>query len=258
MKKFILLLLLCSKMTLHAQDIIVKSDQTEIKVKVNEITETAIKYKKWDNMDGPLYNIAKTEVFMIIYANGKRENFTQQPVTVTNANSQYRSPQPALKTTSVTIAPASKPNIDTVIDYKTIRVKYAPIHFDYWFDSPPTTLGMSSQLRIIKNFLNLGAGADYFFITGAQQTMYSVYLSPYLPLNRLIKNYKKQDQGLFIFARIGYASISYTVEDYTSSVGDVTAGIGLDYFFSKHLGLSLSADKFGEGKFNFKGGICFK
>jgi hypothetical protein len=88
--------------------------------------------------------------------------------------------------------------------------------------------------------------------------MYSAYLSPYLPLNRLTKNYKKQDQGLFIFARIGYASVSTEVDGITSSTGDVTAGIGMDYFVTKHLGLSLSADKFGEGKFSFKGGICFK
>jgi len=253
------LLLLCSKMALHAQDVIVKTDQVEIKAKVTEITDAAIKYKKWDNLDGPLYNISKAEVFMIIYANGKRETIVQQAAAVPASSLQYHPAKPvATNNPPIAAGLAPRPTIDTVVDYKNVRVKYAPSHVVYWFDSSPTTLGVHSQLRIIKNVLNFGGGADYFFITGAQQTMYSAYLSPYLPLNRLTKNYKKQDQGLFLFATIGYASISHEEDGYTTSKGDMTAGIGLDYFFTKHLGLSVSADKFGDGKFSFKGAICFK
>ncbi|HTL08357.1 MAG TPA: hypothetical protein VL307_08885 [Chitinophagaceae bacterium] len=258
MKKLILILLLCSKLSTQAQDIIVKSDRTEIKAKVAEITESLIKYKNWDNLDGPLYNISKTAVFMIIYANGKRETIAQPSAPTQSTNPPYQNTAPAMKMAAAPTGSVNKSGIDTVIDYKKIRVKYAPSHVIYWFDSPPTTVGVHSELRIIKNLLNFGGGGDYSFITGAQQTMYSAYLSPYLPLNRLTKNYKKQDQGLFVFAKIGYASISYEVDGYTSSTGDVTAGIGMDYFFTKHLGLSISADKFGDGKFNVKGGICFK
>jgi hypothetical protein len=66
----------------NAQDIIVKNDKTEIKAKVTELTETGIKYKKWENIDGPVYTISKAEVFMILYANGQRELITALPVAV--------------------------------------------------------------------------------------------------------------------------------------------------------------------------------
>jgi hypothetical protein len=61
---------------LNAQDIIVKNDKTEIKAKVTELTETGIKYRKWENVEGPIYTISKAEVFMILYANGQRELIT--------------------------------------------------------------------------------------------------------------------------------------------------------------------------------------
>lgn len=56
-----------------AQDIIIKNDKTEIKAKIEEITETTIKYKKFEMLDGPIYNISVNDVFMIMYKNGAKE-----------------------------------------------------------------------------------------------------------------------------------------------------------------------------------------
>ncbi|MFY7965777.1 MAG: hypothetical protein ACOVO1_12835, partial [Chitinophagaceae bacterium] len=58
-----------------AQDRLVKKDKTEVKIKVIEITDTDVKYKKTDNINGPLYSIKKIEVSVIIYANGQVEIF---------------------------------------------------------------------------------------------------------------------------------------------------------------------------------------
>ncbi|WP_259016641.1 hypothetical protein [Emticicia fluvialis] len=63
---------------LFAQDIIIKNDKSEIKAKVVEITVDFIKYNDWDNLTGPIYNIAKKDVFMITYQNGKREFITAE------------------------------------------------------------------------------------------------------------------------------------------------------------------------------------
>lgn len=56
-------------------DIIYKKDGTEIKSKVIEITDYSIKYKKYEQLDGPVRNIPIKDAFMIIYKNGKREVF---------------------------------------------------------------------------------------------------------------------------------------------------------------------------------------
>jgi TM2 domain-containing membrane protein YozV len=55
-------------------DLIILNNGNDISVKVVEITSTEIKYKKCDNINGPIYSIQKSEVFSIRYSNGSKEN----------------------------------------------------------------------------------------------------------------------------------------------------------------------------------------
>jgi len=75
----IYLLMICSIATLsgYSQDYIVKKNTDEIKCKVVEIEDTKVKYKNFDNLNGPIYSINKDEIFMIKYANGKKETFSE-------------------------------------------------------------------------------------------------------------------------------------------------------------------------------------
>jgi hypothetical protein len=75
-KKIVLLILTLIQISSFSQDIIVKRNGDEIKSKVLEITTETIKYKGFDFQDGPTRNIKISDVFMIIYENGKREKFT--------------------------------------------------------------------------------------------------------------------------------------------------------------------------------------
>ena len=59
-----------------AQDIIVKKDGTTIESKVTKITSMEVEYKKWSNIDGPVYTIDKEEVAQIKYQNGDIEDYT--------------------------------------------------------------------------------------------------------------------------------------------------------------------------------------
>jgi len=56
-----------------AQDVITLKSGEEIKVKVTEISATEIKYKQFENLDGPTIVIEKAKVFAINYENGTRE-----------------------------------------------------------------------------------------------------------------------------------------------------------------------------------------
>lgn len=96
--------------TLKAQDLIVKNNKEEIKAKVLEVEESAIKYKKFDFQEGPTYSINKADIFMIIYQNGTRETFGQTKPTVPQASSTV--PQ----VTSAAPEPAS--SVDAVIQPK--------------------------------------------------------------------------------------------------------------------------------------------
>lgn len=62
-----------------AQDVIVLRDATEIQARVLVVGVHDITYRKWDNLDGPSYQLAKNDVFFIKYANGTKEVFNQQP-----------------------------------------------------------------------------------------------------------------------------------------------------------------------------------
>lgn len=64
--------------SVFSQDLIVKNDKTEIKAKIEEITETHIKYKKFEMLDGPTFNINLNDVFMILYKNGTKEYVKSQ------------------------------------------------------------------------------------------------------------------------------------------------------------------------------------
>jgi len=64
-----------SPITENTSDIIVLKSGNEIKAKIIEITLTEIKYKAFDYLDGPLKTVAKSDVYVINYANGTREFF---------------------------------------------------------------------------------------------------------------------------------------------------------------------------------------
>lgn len=254
MKTILCILFILSAFFCKAQDVLVKTDKSEAKVKVVEITESTIKYKKWENPDGPLYNITKSDVFMIIYSNGEREIIKQ--INAAQSNASSNNGNSAGNTTSSyfgTLATAS--GIDTSIDYKSPKVKYSPTRLLYWFESS-TIIGFQQEIRLFRNTLNAGFATDYFMVKGYSQTLYSLYAEPYLPLNRITGNYEKQDKGLFTNAKIGYSSLSVSIDGKTESAGGVMYGLGADYFITKGFGLSLSAFKFSESKFNYQAGIC--
>jgi len=76
----LLLITICFGMAAKSQDIIVKNDKSEIKSKILEITEELIKYKKFEMPDGPTYSISKSDVFVLLYANGTKEYIENRAV----------------------------------------------------------------------------------------------------------------------------------------------------------------------------------
>lgn len=155
---FLLILLSCAA---AAQDVIVRTDKTEIKAKVTEVTETIIKYRKWEMQDGPLYNINKSDVFMIIYANGQRETFS----AASNDRSNLSNPPniPAQQKTE-NLVPAQE-DMDNVLRLATTtNFNLADLEYDW----RPLKIGKKKDLSI-----GLGANLTYatdlgvFFYTTA-------------------------------------------------------------------------------------------
>ena len=63
-----------------AQDVIVTKDAKKINAKVTEVNVDNIKYKNFDNLEGPTYTLPKSDIVTILYQNGQVETFeTEKP-----------------------------------------------------------------------------------------------------------------------------------------------------------------------------------
>jgi hypothetical protein len=87
-------IVLCIPM-LSAQDVIYKVDGNEIQAKVVEIEKATIKYRLFSQPEGPIRNIDKSDVFMIIYQDGTREKFTGKDATKPEESKKIIVEQPA-------------------------------------------------------------------------------------------------------------------------------------------------------------------
>lgn len=76
LRQLLLGLLFCAAVA-SAQDVITKTDGTKIDAKVEEITETTIRYRKANNPTGPIYTMPVSSVANIVFENGSIERFSQ-------------------------------------------------------------------------------------------------------------------------------------------------------------------------------------
>ncbi|OFX71034.1 MAG: hypothetical protein A2X12_05725 [Bacteroidetes bacterium GWE2_29_8] len=84
-KTFIIISIIFVLVTsLVAQDFITTKNGEEIKAKVLEITQTEVKYKRFENIDGPIYTVNKSDLLIIKYANGDIEKMKQLNTNITN------------------------------------------------------------------------------------------------------------------------------------------------------------------------------
>lgn len=70
---------LCTWMAM-AQDIIVTKDAKRIEAKIQEVSSTEIKYKKFTYQDGPVFVLPIADVNSILFENGDVQVYHQEPV----------------------------------------------------------------------------------------------------------------------------------------------------------------------------------
>lgn len=82
--------------SLSAQDLIVKTDATQVEARVLEISPEQIRYKRFSNPDGPTYVLPVNAVDYIRYANGETESFREtQPSQAVPAQPAIPADRPA-------------------------------------------------------------------------------------------------------------------------------------------------------------------
>ena len=93
MRKYLVLgiFVLLNTMSVMAQDVIFRSSSDSIQAQVLTIGTTEISYRKWSNLDGPIYSISINEVAAIRYANGTYDFFSDKSVTTKEKSNQNSS-----------------------------------------------------------------------------------------------------------------------------------------------------------------------
>ena len=73
--KYLKIIFLCISSLSFSQDMIYKKDGEIIKSKIKEISIDEIRYLAYNNLEGPIYIIAKKELKKIVFENGITESF---------------------------------------------------------------------------------------------------------------------------------------------------------------------------------------
>lgn len=149
MKKFLLVLVATMGVSLSAvaQDVIVLKNAEEVQAKVESVGLQEVIYRKLDNLEGPTYAIAKSEVLFIKYANGQKDVFSDQQTSSGRVANW-------LKTTS---------NFQQNYDGELEGVAYIDLGWykmETGFDVGIPTFGVSLGSRISKH-LYLGGGISW-------------------------------------------------------------------------------------------------
>ena len=67
------MMLLLVSLSGRAQDIITMKNGVDVKAKVLEVLPNEIKYKQFENQDGPTFTVRKADILMVTYENGQRD-----------------------------------------------------------------------------------------------------------------------------------------------------------------------------------------
>ena len=80
MKKSLVIfaLILGCGISLSAQDLITKKDGTDIQAKILEVTLDEVKYKRFNNLEGPTFTLPKSDILIVRYENGENEVFQEE------------------------------------------------------------------------------------------------------------------------------------------------------------------------------------
>ena len=130
-----------------AQDIVITSDAKKIEAKVLEISETEIRYKEADDLEGPTYVISVPKVSSIVLSSGKVKVFGGNQPEVAQASVQKPQQKPAQEPVIVdTTAQYLTPELQAYLegfpknvvfvegDYSMLYDKNAIVYFQFNYD----------------------------------------------------------------------------------------------------------------------------
>ena len=162
---------------LSAQDLIIKKNGEEINAKIEEVGVSDIKYKKTDNIEGPVFTLLKENVFMIKFQNGTKEVFANETKRTNQAENEANPLPPAeLQQATVIIYPKNSPRglavvYDVLANNKYITKVKNAFYYAGQFDAGYTTFTARTE-REVSTSMNLEPGKTYYLRCGVSTGMW--------------------------------------------------------------------------------------
>lgn len=146
-----------------SQDIIVLNNENvdELEVKIIEVTDEFVRYKKWTYQDGPVFSVSTDAIFMIKYQNGEKQRFAGTTPS-----------EPTYQPRKETLRPANRPSQS----YTPSAVERRPRRFQNFTPHISGSMTMGYMLGLGEysldaiNFLDLNIGWQfnpYFWVGGS-------------------------------------------------------------------------------------------
>lgn len=177
----ILLVIIFNTTLSFSQDIITTKAGEDILAKILEISKTEIKFKKYDNPDGPLFTLLKSDVLMIRYENGSKDIFTEDPKS--NAVSPPNFSSPNLNTQDNKLFYAAKAEkyrkmkstgtTLTVLGGVLYVVGYATLSNATTYSSGSSNNVGTGVVAYLLGVAGLGAGIPLWIVGGHQHRKYN-------------------------------------------------------------------------------------
>ena len=204
MKKLLLLLPLIAITSIaFSQDNIVLKNGDEIVAKIFEVGESNIKYKKFNNQDGPIYTKSKDEIFYIKYSNGDKEMFSK------NVNNK-----------------SSKNLVDKklLISGSSIFSYTNTFENDYFYSASNLNLTASVGGFLTRNFV---LGASISFLSNSSSGANYSSTEGLAVIGPFIRGYNNN-----LYSQVGYAI--------SDDVNVLTTGLGYQIFLNNSESVSLN------------------
>lgn len=224
------LILLLFSISGLAQDVIIKNDKTEMKTKVLEITDETIKYKKFEALDGPTYNINKSDVFMIIYKNGTKEYIEQKS---SKLSAEQKNKKATIDDEDFAFNSKTKGlflgfGFGSGLTSTGVEITVPPTQLRYeWAVSPNISLGLTAATLV---FDIPGFGYNSYYGTTYSTSSEYIYLMFAGRGNYHFATTNKFDPYIGV-------SLGYNIE-VNKGIGSALAGgqVGANYYFSPKFG----------------------
>ena len=195
-----------------AQDVIVLNNDyfDELRVKVVEVSDSEVKYKKWSYQDGPTFSLSTGKILYIKYQNGERQRFEAQQESAKPAEKESLIPE---KSNSSFKKPATEQTASLPEAAKPEEVEESPFAKGHDF---------------------IGFDITYFHVEPEEGSAFTLKYD--LDYGKYLVN------NLYVKGGIGVSSSSSTSRYHSSSLTalNLAGAVGYTLPFSNHVALDFN------------------